>query len=77
MFYFERKRRVFRANGVFALRTAIPNMYRRLAETALKNVLVLADRLGLNPTTRRKMGGIEEHDLKAEKEYWERRAKYG
>ena len=59
------------------MRTAIPNMYRRLAETALKNVLVLADRLGLNPTTRRKMGGIEEHDLKAEKEYWERRAKYG
>lgn len=54
-----------------------PNMYRKLAETALKNALVLADRLGLNPGQRRKMGGYDETSIKAEKEHWERRSKYG
>lgn len=58
-------------------KVAATNMYRKIAETALKTALVLADRLGLNPTTRRKMGGFSESSIKAESEYWERRAKYG
>lgn len=35
-----------------------PNHYRKLAETALKNMLALADRLGMSPRSRQALKGF-------------------
>ncbi|MBK8920706.1 MAG: P27 family phage terminase small subunit [Saprospirales bacterium] len=36
-----------------------PNHYRKLAETAFKNMLSLSDRLGLSPASRHKLKGYK------------------
>jgi phage terminase small subunit len=47
-----------------------PNQYRKLAEIAQANTAKLADKLGLTPTARRRMGSYGEGSIKLENQCW-------
>lgn len=47
-----------------------PNQYRKLAEIAQANAAKLADKLGLTPTARRRMGNYGEGSIRLENQYW-------